>query len=55
MRQSNIVEPTPDDVRIAHDHAEIALKRADLEYQKLADEILHAQQRARRRRLHRQG
>jgi hypothetical protein len=49
MRQSNIVKPTSDDVRIAHDRAEIALKRADREYQKLADELLHAQKRASRR------
>ena len=34
MRQSNIVKPTADDVRIARDRAETKLKRADLNYQR---------------------
>lgn len=37
MRQSNIVKPTADDVRIARGRAETALKRADLEYQRKMD------------------
>jgi hypothetical protein len=34
MRQSNIVMPTSDDIRIARDRVATALKRADLEYNK---------------------
>lgn len=34
MRQSNIVKPTADDVRIAKKRAETALKRVDLDYQR---------------------
>ena len=34
MRHSNIVKPTSDDIRIAKNRAESALKRTDLEYQK---------------------
>ena len=37
MRQSNIVKPTADDVRIARGRAETNLKRADLEYQRKMD------------------
>ena len=39
MRQSNIVKPTADDVRIAHSRAETELKRAALEYQRKMDGI----------------
>ena len=34
VRQSNIVRPTSDDIRIAKTNAETELKRADLEYRK---------------------
>jgi hypothetical protein len=34
MRQSNIVKPTSDDIRIARNRAETELKKADLEYRK---------------------
>ena len=34
VRQSNIVRPTSDDIRIAMTNAETELKRADLEYRK---------------------
>jgi hypothetical protein len=34
IRQSNVVRPTSDDIRIAKTNAEIELKRADLEYRK---------------------
>jgi hypothetical protein len=37
MRQSNIVKPTADDVRIARGRAETRLKRADLKYQRRLD------------------
>jgi hypothetical protein len=37
MRQSNIVKPTSDDIHIAKNRAETALKRADLEYRKVID------------------
>ena len=37
MRQSNIVKPTTDDIEIARDRTETALKRADLEYQRKMD------------------
>ena len=37
MRQSNIIKPTADDVRIARSRAETRLKRADLEYQRRVD------------------
>ena len=33
MRQSNIIKPTSDDIRIARDRADTELKRRDLEYQ----------------------
>jgi hypothetical protein len=40
MRQSNIVNPTTDDIRIAHDRVETELKRADLEFKKkVKDEL----------------
>lgn len=35
MRQSNIVKPTTDDIRIAKNSAETNLKRANLDYQKI--------------------
>jgi hypothetical protein len=38
VRQSNIVRPTSDDIRIAKTNAETELKRADLEYRKRAEE-----------------
>ena len=34
MRNSNIIKPTSDDVRIARDRAEARLKRSDLGYQR---------------------
>jgi hypothetical protein len=40
MRQSNIVKPTNDDIRVAHDRVETELKRADLEFRKkVKDEL----------------
>jgi hypothetical protein len=38
VRQSNIVRPTSDDIRIAKTNAETELKRADLEYRKREEE-----------------
>ena len=38
LRQSNIVRPTSDDIRIAKTNAKIELKRADLEYRKREEE-----------------
>jgi hypothetical protein len=38
LRQSNVVRPTSDDIRIAKTNAEIELKRADLEYRKREEE-----------------
>jgi hypothetical protein len=43
MGQSNIIKPTTDDVRIAKNRAEMALKRADLDYQKRAYEFMRRQ------------
>lgn len=43
LRQSNIVKPTSDDIRIAKNRAETALKRADLEYQKEIHKALRKQ------------
>ena len=45
MRQSNIVKPTTDDIRIAKSRAETALKKADLEFKKHAEEQLRRQER----------
>lgn len=45
MRQSNIVKPTTDDVRIAHDRAETELKRADLEFKKRSEAEQRRQER----------
>lgn len=45
MRQSNIVKPTTDDIRIAKSRAETALKKADLEFKKQAEEQLRRQER----------
>jgi hypothetical protein len=45
MRQSNIVKPTSDDIRIAKNRAETALKRADLDYERAADEVARRQAR----------
>lgn len=45
MLQSNIVKPTSDDIRIAKSRAETALKRADLDYQRAADEVARRQAR----------
>jgi hypothetical protein len=39
IQKSNIVTPTPDDLRIAHDRAEVALKRADLGYERKTAEM----------------
>ena len=40
MRQSNIVKPTSNDIRVARDRAETELKRADLEVRnKVEDEL----------------
>lgn len=50
MRQSNIVKPTADDIQIAKNRAETALKKADLDYKKQAEEQLRRQERERRRR-----
>ena len=52
MRQSNIVKPTTDDIQIAKNRAETALKKADLDYKKQAEEQLRRQERERRRRRH---
>ena len=38
VRQSNIVRPTSDDIRIAKTNAQTELKRADLEYRKREEE-----------------
>jgi len=43
MRQSNIVKPTEDDIRVAVTRAETALKRADLDYKKSAEKKLRFQ------------
>jgi hypothetical protein len=43
MRQSNIIKPTTDDIRIAKNRAETNLKRADLDYQKSMERILRKQ------------
>jgi hypothetical protein len=40
MRQSNIIKPTSDDIRIARDRADTELKRRDLEYQWTLDRSL---------------
>ena len=45
VRQSNIVKPTEDDIRVAVSRAETALKRADLDYKKSAELKLRTQQR----------
>lgn len=50
VRQSNIVKPTTDDIRIANSRAQTALKKADLEYKKKAEELLRRRERERRRR-----
>jgi uncharacterized protein (UPF0212 family) len=42
MRQSNIVKPTEDDIRVAVSRAVTALKRADLDYKKRVEEKLRA-------------
>lgn len=55
MRQSNIVKPTTDDIEIAKSRAETALKKADLEYKKQAEEQLRIQERERRRRRQRKA
>jgi hypothetical protein len=39
MRQSNIVKPTIDDIRIAKNRAKTELKRSDLEYQLSSERI----------------
>jgi hypothetical protein len=39
MRQSNIVKPTSDDIRIARNRAETELKKADLDFKKQSDEL----------------
>ena len=40
MRQSNIVKHNADNMRVARSRAETALKRADLQYQQRADELM---------------
>lgn len=45
MRQSNIVKPTSDDIHIAKNRAETALKKADLEFKKHSDELRRRQER----------
>ena len=52
VRQSNIVKPTTDDIEVAKNRAETALKKADFEYKKQAEEVLRRQERERRRRRH---
>lgn len=51
VRQSNIVKPTTDDIEIAKNRAETALKKTDLDYKKQAEEVLRRQERERRRSL----
>jgi hypothetical protein len=51
MRQSNIVKPTTVDIEIAKNRADTALKKADLDYKKQAEEQLRRQERERRRGL----
>ena len=50
VRQSNIVRPTSDDIRIAKTNAETELKRADLEYRKREEELERRQDVAHRNR-----
>ena len=50
VRQSNVVRPTSDDIRIAKTNAEIELKRADLEYRKREEERERQRDVARRNR-----
>lgn len=45
MRNSNIVKPSNDDIRIAHDRVATELKRADLEFQRDMDRMLRWQKR----------
>ena len=46
LRQSHIVKPTSDDIRIARDRVETELKRSDLEYQKKIERTLRKHKRA---------
>lgn len=39
IKKSNIIKPNEDDLRVAHDRAEIALKRADLDYQQTSHRL----------------
>lgn len=50
LRQSNIVKPTTDDIKVAKSRAETEQKRIDLAVKKQAEEQLHRQERERRRR-----
>lgn len=47
VRQSNIVTPTNDDIRVAKTRAETALKRADLDYEKKVQRELRRRERER--------
>ncbi len=49
VRQSNIVKPTSDDMQIAKNRAETALKRADLAFKKEADDLARKVERTKRR------
>ena len=49
VRQSNIVKPTVDDIQIAKTRAETALKRADLDFKKKADDLARKVERTKRR------
>lgn len=45
MRQSNIVKPTTDDIKIARNRVETELKRSDLDYQREMNRALLRQMR----------
>ena len=47
MRQSNIVKPTTDDIRIARNRAETELKKADLDFKQRTDAEQRKQERQR--------
>jgi hypothetical protein len=50
MRQSNIVKPTIDDLRIAKSRADTSQKRVDLEFKKQAEAQLRRQERQKHKR-----
>jgi hypothetical protein len=49
MRQSNIIKPTSDDIRIAKSRAETELKKADLDFKKQSDELRRKLEQQRRK------